>query len=127
MVTLPIEEEYYVKGKSDVSMWEQLELVAQTQHYWADNQVSVTVTFTKEEAAEIPRALELYESRLKTVSFLPLSDHGYTQAPYIEITEEEYKEMSAHLLPVKIKKNQANEVGNLYCDGDACELPLPIK
>ena len=51
-------------------MWEQLELAAQYQHYWADNSVSITVTFKEEEANQIKDALELYESRLKAVSFL---------------------------------------------------------
>ena len=46
-------------------MWEQLEIAAQFQHFWADNSVSVTVTFKPEEADQIQTALEMYESRLK--------------------------------------------------------------
>ena len=42
----------FTKGKKEVSgMWEQLEIAAQYQYYWADNSVSVTVTFGVDEEA----------------------------------------------------------------------------
>ena len=50
-------------------MWEQLEIAAQYQHFWADNSVSVTVTFQPDEASSLKSALEMYETRLKAVSF----------------------------------------------------------
>ena len=53
-------------------MWEQLEIAAQYQHYWADNSVSITVTFNDDEAHQIKDALEMYETRLKAVSFLKI-------------------------------------------------------
>ena len=67
-------------------MWEQLELAAQYQYYWADNAVSVTITFKAEEADQIESALEMYETRLKAVSFLKYEETGYKQAPYEPIT-----------------------------------------
>ena len=51
-VEFPVHEPYFQKGKRSVSMWEQLEMAAQYQHYWADNSVSITVTFKPEEEAE---------------------------------------------------------------------------
>ena len=69
-------------------MWEQLEIAAQYQHYWADNSVSVTVTFKPEESSQIKSALELYETRLKAVSFLRHEETGYEQAPYEAITKK---------------------------------------
>ena len=76
VVEFPVHEPYFSKGKNDVSMWEQLEIAAQYQHYWADNSVSVTVTFKPEEAPQIKNALELYETRLKAVSFLKYEETG---------------------------------------------------
>ena len=69
-VDFPVHEEHFIKGKKDISIWEQLEIAAQYQHYWADNSVSITVTFKPEEAEQIKDALEMYETRLKAVSFL---------------------------------------------------------
>jgi len=119
VVEFPIHEPYFTKGKKSVSMWEQLEIAAQYQHYWADNSVSVTVTFNEEEAAQIKDALEMYETRLKAVSFLKYEETGYKQAPYEPISQKQYKEMSKKITPIqRIDNGEAQ--GTKFCDGDSC-------
>lgn len=121
-VEFPVKEPYFQKGKRDVSMWEQLEIAAQYQHFWADNAVSVTITFKESEALQIKSALELYESRLKAVSFLKYQETGYKQAPYEPITKEQYEEKTKNIKPItRIETDQAGS-GTKYCDGDSCEL-----
>jgi adenosylcobalamin-dependent ribonucleoside-triphosphate reductase len=122
VVEFPIHEEFFTKGKKDVSMWEQLEIAAQYQNYWADNAVSVTVTFTEQESTQLKSALEMYEPRLKAVSFLKYQDTGYEQAPYEPITEEQYNEMSAKITPVQRISTDVAGVGTKYCDGESCEI-----
>ena len=58
-VEFPVREPYFSKGKKDVSMWEQLETAAQYQYYWADNSVSITVTFKPEESGQIRAGRDL--------------------------------------------------------------------
>lgn len=136
---IPIEGTYvinfYIEDKlNDVkapSMWEQLEMAAFMQEYWADNQVSVTVRFDPEtEADQIPRALEFYQYRLKGVSFLPRTDLKgiYPQLPYEAITREEYIE--------KMENNHVSDFdmsefdtldwqqpeGEKGCNTDVCEV-----
>lgn len=120
-VYFPVKEKFFDRSKTEVSMWEQLEMAAQMQHYWADNQVSVTVTFNKDEAKSIKYALELYETRLKGVSFLPESDHGYDHAPYQRITERMYDHYVSQLKPLELGGN-THEVVEKFCDGEACTL-----
>jgi ribonucleoside-triphosphate reductase len=122
VVYFPVEEKLFERGKSDVSMWEQLENAALMQHYWADNQVSVTITFTQQESGDIRRALELYEGRLKSVSFLPLSNHGYEQAPYQTITRQAYLDAVAKLKPINYSQG-THDQEDKFCDGEACVLP----
>jgi adenosylcobalamin-dependent ribonucleoside-triphosphate reductase len=122
VVSFPVQEEFFDRSINDVSMWEQLENAAQIQEHWADNQVSVTITFTADEAKDIKNALELYESRLKGVSFLPKKDHGYEQAPYIPITKEEYETLSKEVKPIASLQNVAHEQTDKFCDGDKCLL-----
>ncbi len=127
VVSFPVKERYFDRSVQDVSMWEQLENAAQIQAYWADNQVSVTISFSKDEAKDIQYALELYESRLKGCSLLPKTDHGYEQAPYIPITREEYEEMASEVRPVEEALNgrqTAHEVTEKFCDGQACEIQI---
>jgi adenosylcobalamin-dependent ribonucleoside-triphosphate reductase len=119
VVSFPVHEKYFIRGKDEVSMWEQLENAAQMQYYWSDNAVSITVTFNKQEAKYLNEALQLYETRLKSVSFLPLEDHGYEQAPYITITKEKYEHMKAKITPIKIKES-VHDSADKYCDGEAC-------
>lgn len=126
VVDFPAETKHYDRSLNDVTIWEQLENVAQVQQYWADNQVSVTVSFKPEEAKDIKNALELYEIRLKGVSFLPLTDHGYEQAPYETITKERYDEMIANIKNINIK-DDVHEVDEKFCDTDVCEIKISTE
>lgn len=119
-VEFPVHEEHFKKGKREISMWEQLEIAAQYQHYWADNSVSITVTFKPEEAGDIKTALEMYESRLKAVSFLRYEETGYVQAPYEPITKEQFEEMSKNVTPIQRFDTQEGGAGTKFCDGDSC-------
>ena len=122
VVEFPVKEPLFTKSKRYVSMWEQLEIAAQYQHFWADNSVSVTVTFKPEEGEQIKSALEMYETRLKAVSFLKYEETGYKQAPYEPITEEQYKQMTKKIKPIqKLDIDQAGS-GTKFCDGDTCIL-----
>lgn len=115
------------KGTRDVSIWEQVALAADLQRYWADNQVSVTVTFSQQEAKEIASVLEVFEDRLKSISFLPLGDdHGYVQAPYIEITEAEYNALVAKVRPLVLDNTQAENM-DMFCTTDACVLKSELE
>jgi adenosylcobalamin-dependent ribonucleoside-triphosphate reductase len=120
VVSFPIKEDYFDRCKKDVSMWEQLELAAQMQQYWADNQVSVTITFKKDEEKDIKYALELYETRLKGVSFLPVDNHGYEQTPYEEITEKEYDKMVSNVNKISKMSFDTHEKDEKFCDSDVC-------
>ena len=121
-VEFPVHEEHFIKGKREVTMWEQLEIAAQYQHYWADNSVSVTVTFKGEEAGDLKTALEMYESRLKAVSFLRYQETGYVQAPYEPITKEQYEEMASKITPVQRFNVDEGGAGTKFCDGEYCEF-----
>lgn len=121
VVYFPVHEKNFDRAVGEVSMWEQLENAAALQRYWADNQVSVTVTFKPEEAKDISNALEVFESRLKAVSFLPLLDHGYIQPVYTTITKEEFEEYAQALQPIDFSTS-IHEVTDKFCDGDTCTI-----
>jgi ribonucleotide reductase alpha subunit len=119
----PVHEKYFERSKNDVTIWEQMENAAQLQYYWSDNNISVTVTFDPEtEAVDIPKVLELYETRLKVVSFLPRKDHGYVQAPYQEISKEEYEDMVKLLKPIEFVAEDIHDTDEKFCTNDSCEI-----
>ena len=122
VVEFPVQEPYFMKGKKDVSIWEQLEIAAQYQHYWADNSVSITVTFNETEAPQLKDALEMYETRLKAVSFLKYQETGYVQAPYEPITKKQYEKMSANIKPIKRFVSEEGGTGSKFCSNDTCTI-----
>ena len=71
---------------------------------------------------EIARILELYEMRLKSISFLPLTDHNYPQAPYQEISGEAFEAASAKLKPVVFGELNTDELQDMFCDSDKCVI-----
>jgi adenosylcobalamin-dependent ribonucleoside-triphosphate reductase len=125
VIEFPVHEPNFVRRKADVSFWEQLELVALLQSEWADNAVSATITIKPEEGKEVATALEMFETRLKSISFLPLKEHQYTQAPYEEITAEQYIERNKGLKKPKLNISNEDEGKDIdkFCDGGGlCEI-----
>ena len=123
VVEIPVDVGEGIRTIDQVSMWEQLSLAAFLQRYWADNQVSCTVTFQENEANQIEHALNYYQYQLKGISFLPKLKKGspYPQMPYEEITEDLHKERIKKLRPIKFK-NIANEQAEVekFCNSDTC-------
>ena len=71
VIEVPVDVGDGVRTLSQVPMWEQLSLAAFMQKYWADNQVSCTVTFDPEtEGPQIPYALNYFQYQMKGISFL---------------------------------------------------------
>lgn len=121
-IYFPVKTVGFVRGVRDVSMMEQLEIAAQVQSVWADNAVSCTVSFHPHEAKDIKYALELYETRLKGVSFLPHSTHGYEHAPYQTITKEEYDLAISFTKPYDLSDLTDGEVQEKFCDSTSCSI-----
>lgn len=120
IISFPVHEEFFAKKKNDVSIWEQVKNCVDYQNYWADNNVSITVTFNKDEAKDIPAVLESYEDQLKAISFLPISEHGYEQAPYEEISKEKYDKMVGKITKPDYSELFTSPDGERFCDGDSC-------
>ena len=120
VVEFPIKEPYFERSKADVSMWEQLEIAAKLQHYWADNSVSVTVTFRDHEANDVAHALDLYQDRLKAVSFLRYKETGYLQAPMEPISLERFNEMQSKIASYTTLSQSEDGEGESFCTNDGC-------
>jgi ribonucleoside-triphosphate reductase len=109
----------------DMSAIQQLELVKQIQSVWSDNAVSVTVYYRKEELTEIKEWLKNnFEENIKSVSFLLHNEHGFVQAPYEEISEENYNKMSSKVKLITTLYNTGyGDLETLECAGGVC----PVK
>jgi ribonucleoside-diphosphate reductase alpha chain len=113
-----------VRPCDEVSPWEQFSLVQMMQKHYADNCVSATIYFDKEkDGSDVEKMLAMFIPNLKSVSMLPYSGHGYAQAPYEKISEEEYnKRLSEFVFPTYESIHGNVPEGSKYCSGDTCEL-----
>jgi ribonucleoside-triphosphate reductase (thioredoxin) len=135
IVQFPVKEMEIKRANSDVSVWEKYQLAETLQRDWADNSVSVTLTYSKErEADQILPLLNYAQYHLKSVSILPYSDKAgvdkdglpYAQMPYEGITEEQYNEMISNLKPLDLSglSNKIEVEYDNYCSGDTCEIRI---
>ena len=124
VVEFPVKSEHFTKSVKDVTIWEQFQNAADLQAFWADNQVSITISFKHEESVYIKDCLEMYERRLKSISLLPpAEDAGYQQLPYERITEEDYYKKTSNLKELKLNGNTHDVLSeDKFCDGDSCTI-----
>lgn len=102
------------------SLADQFERQLKVQRAWADNAVSSTIKFDKDEADDMARYLSHYAPMLKSISMLPKS-HGYAQAPYEPIDEQQFAQLHA-----AIDHRSSLAVGDLQIDD--CEHGVcPIR
>ena len=122
IIEIPVNIEN-IRPANEVSMWEQLELASFLQKYWADNQISCTITFNKEEGKQIKNALNYYQYKMKSVSFLPRLEGGaYSQMPYESISKEEYERLNNNLRNINFSNMSEDSKPEVFCDGDTCTI-----
>lgn len=125
VVEFPIDVGEGIRTINEVSMWEQLLLVAFLQKHWADNQVSASIVFDpKKEGNQIVNALNYFQYQLKGISFLPKLNGGvFPQMPYEEIDEEKYKKMCKKLKQINFSSVKDSEVIiETFCNNDKCTI-----
>lgn len=111
---------------TEMTAVEQLDLVKTVQKEWADNAVSVTVYYNKNDITDIRGWLKQnYDRCIKSVSFLPHNEHGFDQAPYESIDEATYIKMIERVKPISeiIQVNGGDSIDGLECSTGAC----PVK
>jgi adenosylcobalamin-dependent ribonucleoside-triphosphate reductase len=127
VVSFPIDIGEGVKTLNDVSVWEQMSLASFMQKYWADNQVSCTVSFRQSERNQIKTTLDYFQYSLKGISLLPVSEDKtpYPQMPYEEINEEQYKIMIKQIKNFDITGNSKTQQSESnFCDSDTCNINI---
>lgn len=126
VVEFPCESPENAVLAKDMTAVQQLEWVKRMQAEWADNAVSVTVYYRKEELPEIKAWLEKnYDNGIKSVSFLLHADHNFPLAPYEEITKEQYESLASKIdasVPLMLDAS-----GTAIDDADCATGACPVR
>ena len=116
--------------RTAMSAIEQLEYWLMFQRHWCEHKPSVTVSVKEDEWMKVGAWVYDNFEEVSGISFLPFSDHTYAQAPYQDITGEEY-EQAYRKMPESIdwskladyeKEDTTSGGRELACTADACEM-----
>jgi len=114
----------------DVGAMQQLELWKAFQNHWCEHKPSITVYYTDSEFLQVAQWIWDNFDICSGISLLPVTDHVYQQAPYEDITIEQYKELLASMpegvdwadLGNYEKEDNTTGSQELACTGGACEI-----
>ena len=114
----------------DLSAIEHLEIWKMYQDHWCEHKPSATISVRESEWLKVGAWVWDNFDRISGVSFLPYADHSYQQAPYQEITKDEYKEWmnkTVHeidwdLITEYEKEDMTENTKELACTAGACEI-----
>jgi len=95
--------------------------------YYCMHKPSVTINYTDEEYLALGSMVYGNFDSISGVSFLPKTEHTYEQAPFEQITEEEYKafnnvQIDFTLLPEYEKTDTTTSSHTMACTAGGCEL-----
>jgi ribonucleoside-diphosphate reductase alpha chain len=91
------------------------------------NNVSTTVTIKPGEWQEVGAWMWANRDNFTALSVLPYSDHTYIQAPFEDITQEQYEEMVKILHNINLDyvvetNDETNLQGEAACSANGCEV-----
>jgi ribonucleoside-diphosphate reductase alpha chain/ribonucleoside-triphosphate reductase len=104
----------------DFDTWQQLDTLLMAQRHWADQAVSVTVYYQREEIPKIKEWLAANLKNIKTISFLARDDHGFVQAPLEAIDKADYDRLNAKVKRVDTSSIRDSTLLDLECESGAC-------
>jgi ribonucleoside-diphosphate reductase alpha chain len=113
--------------RNDMTAIEQLEHWKMMQEHWCEHKPSITVYYSDDEFLGVGQWVWDNFDAVSGVAFLPRTNHTYEQAPYEEITKEQYDKLSLGFPLIKWEEfveTEDNTTGTqeLNCTGDKCEL-----
>ena len=112
--------------RKDTTAIEQLELWLLYQRHWCEHKPSVTITVKDEEWPEVGAWVYKHFDEMSGVSFLPFADHTYQQAPYEDLTDEQYNAMlKTYSIDWSQFKEELDNTGGsqeLACSAGNCEV-----
>jgi ribonucleoside-diphosphate reductase alpha chain len=127
--SFPIEAPKTSIFRNDVGAIGQLEVWKQYQLHWCEHKPSITVYYKEDEFFAVCQWIWDNWDIMSGISLLPYDNGTYRQAPYQELTEQEYKSLSSKMPEIDWAALPAFERGDtttgsqeLACTGGVCEV-----
>lgn len=113
--------------KDGLTAIQQMEYWKHIQDNWCEHKPSITVYYNDDEFMELGAWVWKHFDEISGVAFLPRIDHTYEQAPYEEITKEQYEKLVSEMPAIDwsaFVESEDNTEGTqtLACFGASCEV-----
>lgn len=116
--------------RDHVDAIKQLDIWLMYQRKWCEHKPSVTISVRDDEWMKVGAWVYEHFDEVSGVSFLPHSDHSYSQAPYQECSKEQYEEALSTMpptidwsrLPEFEKEDTTKGSQTLACTAGVCEI-----
>ena len=129
VVSFPCKAPTNAITRHDMDAMEQLHWYQHIQDNWCEHNQSITVYVKDDEWLKVGNWVYENWDTVNGVSFLPYDNGKYQQAPYEEITEEQYEAMKASIPTIDYTQLSNYEIDDntegaksYACVGDRCEL-----
>lgn len=128
--SFPVKAPSHAITRDKLTAIQQLEIWLVYQRHWCEHKPSITVSVKEDEWMEVGAWVYKYFDECSGISFLPYSDHTYVQAPYQDITKEQYQELQTKMpktinwSALSMYELEDNTVGSqaLACVSGECEI-----
>ena len=128
VVSFPVAAPKHAITVADINALDQLEWYKKIQQFWCEHNASITVYVKPEEWLSVGDWVYKNWDIVNGISFLPVTDHVYEQAPYEAITKEEYERISKDFPVIdysQLGKYETDDntegAKSLACVGGICE------
>jgi len=95
--SFPVKAPRHAITRDKLTAIQQLEVWLTYQRHWCEHKPSITVSVKEDEWMEVGAWVYKHFDEVSGISFLPYSEHTYVQAPYQEVTKDQYEEMLAKM------------------------------
>jgi len=128
--TFPIKAPEGSTLRENLTAIQHLDLWLAYQRHWAEHKPSITISVKENEWMAVGAWVYEHIDEMSGVSFLPYSEHTYQQAPYQEITENEYNKLVSEIpadldwkwLEIYETFDATTSVQDLACVAGACDI-----
>ena len=113
-----------ISAKEHLTLWEMYA------NYWCEHKPSITVSVKEKEWLNVGCFVYDNFDNMSGVSFLPMTEHTYKQAPYQDCTKQQYKELLAKM-PTDVdwdcfsdyeKEDLTGGSQEFACTANSCEI-----
>ena len=117
-------------NRKDISAIEHLTLWKIYANHWCEHKPSITVSLKEPEWLEVANFVYTNFDDMSGISFLPMTEHMYKQAPYQDCNKETYFSL-LEKMPIGVnwesfssyeKEDLTSGTQELACTADACEV-----